>query len=100
MKISFNLFWILFAVFMLSGVLSAPTYSYASDELGKLKLCYDEEKEASTNSRDIPGETTQGWHHGSENLTQFFSTDSPIKLKKKSRKPKLSKTKTRIFTAY
>jgi hypothetical protein len=30
---------------------------------------------------DIPGDTTQGWHHGSENLNQIFSTDSPIKLK-------------------
>jgi hypothetical protein len=30
---------------------------------------------------DIPGETTQGWHHGSESLNQIFSTDSPIKLK-------------------
>jgi hypothetical protein len=36
---------------------------------------------APDDNRDILGETTQGWHHGSENPNQFFYTDSPIKLK-------------------
>jgi hypothetical protein len=30
--------------------------------------------------RYIPGETTQGWHHGSENLIQIFLMDSPINV--------------------
>jgi hypothetical protein len=42
----------------------------------------------------------QVFHHGSENLNQIFSTDSPIKLKLRFRTSKLSKTKTRIFAAY
>ena len=51
-------------------------------------------------ARDIPGETNQGWHHGSENLNQTFSIDSSINLKYRFRTTKLSKMKTRIFTAY
>ena len=49
---------------------------------------------------DIPGETTQGWHHGSENLRQIFFTDCSVNLKQRFRTPKSSKFKTRIFTAY
>jgi hypothetical protein len=53
-----------------------------------------------TQYRDIPGESTQGWHHGSENLNQIFLMDSSIHLKYRFILAKLSKIKTRIFAAY
>jgi hypothetical protein len=53
-----------------------------------------------TREGGIPGESTQGWHHGSENLSQNFLMDSPINLKYSYILAKLSKMKTRIFAAY